>query len=75
METFSIQITFDDFILDSSNMIDRTMRKLLLLIKSLQTTEQIPATRRYIDLWYKKYGTKNKELIEIYFKSKKNEIR
>lgn len=73
METFSFNLTVDDFTLNEQ--IKNTMKKLLLVIKSMQNQEQIPATRRYIDLWYKKYGTKNKELIEIYFKSRKIDIR
>ena len=73
METFSINLTVEDFSFNEK--INEIMKKLLLVIKSMNSQEQIPATRRYIDLWYKMYGTKNKELIEIYFKSKKEEVR
>lgn len=73
METFSINLTVDDF--SFNRKINEIMKKLLLVIRSMNSQEQIPATRKYIDLWYKMYGTKNKELIEIYFKSKKDEVR
>lgn len=73
METFSFNLTVDDFTLNQK--LKDIMQKLLLVIRSMKTQEQIPATRRYIDLWYKKYGTKNKELIEIYYKSRKQELR
>jgi hypothetical protein len=75
METFTINLITEDFILKSERSLLNKMKKLLRVIKSMNNQEQIPATRRYIDLWYKMYGTKNKQLIEIYFKSKKNEVR
>lgn len=73
METFRINLKLEDF--DLNNNIKEIMKKLLLVIKSMNSQEQIPATRKYIDLWYRRYGTKNKQLIEIYFKSKKDEVR
>jgi len=73
MEKFSFNLTVNDFTLNEK--LKDTMKKLLLVIRSMNSYEQIPATRKYIDLWYKKYGTKNKELIEIYFKSKKEEVK
>ena len=50
------------------------MIKVLRVIKSINNREQFGATRRYIDLWYRKYGIENKGLIELYFKSKKSEM-
>lgn len=50
-------------------------KKLLSVIKSMDTTLQIPATRTYIDLYYKKNGVKLKEMIEFYFKMKKRDLR
>lgn len=75
MDTINLNIQIDDFIKDHNKVVKKIMKKLLLVIRSMNNQEQIPATRRYIDLWYRKYGTKNKELVEIYFKSKKSELR
>lgn len=75
MDTINLNIEIDDFIKDHNKVVKKIMKKLLLVIRSMNNQEQIPATRRYIDLWYRKYGTKNKELVEIYFKSKKSELR
>jgi phosphorylcholine metabolism protein LicD len=75
MDTINLNIEIDDFIKDHNNVVREIMKKLLLVIQSINSTQQIPATRKYIDLWYRKYGTKNKELVEIYFKSKKSELR
>lgn len=75
MDTFSINIQVDSLIEEENQFLKELMKKLLLVIKSMNSTQQIPATRKYIDLWYQKYGTKNKPLIEIYFKSKKSELR
>lgn len=72
METFSFTLTLDD--IETNQKFRETMKKVLRVIKSMNSREQFEATRRYIDLWYRKYGETNKGLIEIYFKSKKNEV-
>jgi len=72
MEIFSINITIDD--IEPNKHFREIMKKLLRVIKSMKKREHIDATRRYIDLWYKNYGENHKNLIEIYFKSKSNEV-
>jgi len=57
-----------------SNIIFEKMIKVLRVIKSINSREQFGPTRKYIDLWYKRYGTENKNIIELYFKSKKSEM-
>lgn len=46
-------------------------KKLIAVIKSMKNSIEIPATRKYIDLYYKKNGDKQKEMIEYYFKVKR----
>lgn len=73
METFRIDISVKD--IEQNQKLQGIMKKVLKVIKSMENREQIQATRRYIDLWYKKYGDNHKGLIEIYFKSKSNEVK
>jgi len=73
MDTFSISIRVED--IETNKNFREIMKKLLRVIKSMDNREQIRATRRYIDLWYRTYGEKHKNLIEIYFKSKSNEVK
>lgn len=73
MEIFSINITIDD--IEINKHFREEMKKVLRVIKSMNNREQIPATRKYIDLWYKSKGENHKNLIEIYFKSKSNEVK
>ena len=49
-------------------------KKLIAVIRSMDTTIHINAVRRYIDLYYKKNGLTNKEMIEYYFKVKKRNL-
>lgn len=49
-------------------------KKLIAVIRSMDTTIHITAVRKYIDLYYKKNGLKNKEMIEYYFKVKKRNL-
>jgi len=49
-------------------------RKLLAVIKSMDSSKHIPCVRTYIDLYYKKNGEKQKEMIEYYFKVKRKGI-
>lgn len=46
-------------------------RKLLAVIKSMDSTRHISCVRTYIDLYYRKNGEKQKEMIEYYFKVKR----
>ena len=73
MDTFSISIRVED--IETNKNFREIMKKLLRVIKSMDNREQIRATRRYIDLWYRTYGEKHKNFIEIYFKSKSNEVK
>ncbi len=50
-------------------------RKLLSVIKSMNATIQVPCVRTYIDLYYRKNGVNQKEMIEYYFKVKKKALR
>ena len=73
MEIFNINITIDD--IETNKHFREEMKKVLRVIKSMNNREQISATRKYIDLWYKSKGENHKNLIEIYFKSKSNEVK
>ena len=73
MEIFSINITIDD--IETNKHFREEMKKVLRVIKSMSNREHIPATRKYIDLWYKSKGENHKNLIEIYFKSKSKEVK
>jgi len=73
MEIFNINITIDD--IETNKHFREEMKKVLRVIKSMSNREHIPATRKYIDLWYKSKGENHKNLIEIYFKSKSNEVK
>jgi len=43
------------------------MKKLLKVIESMSSTRHINGTRKYIELYYQIYGTRNKSIIELYF--------
>ena len=49
-------------------------RKVISVIKSITKHIQIPAVRKYIDLYYIKNGQSQKEMIEYYFKIKKKNL-
>jgi hypothetical protein len=49
-------------------------RKLISVIKSIKSRFHVSPVRNYIDLYYKKNGEKQKEMIEYYFKIKKKEV-
>lgn len=49
-------------------------RKLMRVIKSMKNRFHISPVRNYMDLYYKKNGEKQKEMIEYYFKIKKKEV-
>jgi hypothetical protein len=46
------------------------MKKLIAVINSMSNILQIDATRKYIDLYYKKFGESKKDFIEYYFRNK-----
>lgn len=73
METFRINLTVND--IEPNTYLREEMKKVLQVIKSMNNREQIDATRRYIDLWYKSKGEAHKKLIELYFKTKSNEVK
>lgn len=49
-------------------------KKLIAVIRSMEETIHVSSVRKYIDLYYKKNGLKNKEMIEHYFKVKKRNL-
>lgn len=51
------------------------VKKLIKVIESIKTLEQVKSTRRYIDLYYKQYGIQNKAIIELYFRRYKKRIK
>lgn len=73
MDTFSIKVSINE--LEKRKNFRELMKKLVRVIKSVKNVEQLDSTRNYIDLWYKSYGEKHKTIIELYFKSKTNEVR
>jgi Iap family predicted aminopeptidase len=73
VDTFSIKISVNE--LEKRKNFRELMKKLVRVIKSVQNAEQLYSARNYIDLWYKSYGEKHKTIIELYFKSKTNEVR
>lgn len=72
MEIFSINLIVED--VEPNKNIREAMKKVLRVIKSMNSREQIDATRKYIDLWYKSKGEAHKKLIELYFKTKKQTL-
>jgi hypothetical protein len=49
-------------------------KKLIAVIRSMDNTIHINAVREYINLYYKKNGVKNRDMIEHYFKVKKRNL-
>ena len=45
-------------------------KKLIAVIRSMSNTIHIRTVRNYIDLYYKKNGVTQKDMIEFYFKVK-----
>lgn len=54
--------------------LEMVAQKLLKVIDSMDNREQIRAVRNYIDLYYRLYGTQNKGIIEIYFRTRKEKF-
>jgi len=50
------------------------IEKLLKVIDSIEKEEHILGVRNYIDLYYQMYGLQNKNLIEIYFRTRKEKF-
>ena len=50
--------------------LEDVLDKLLKVINSMTSRDHIDGTRRYIDLYYKKFGQKHRSFVEVYFKSK-----
>lgn len=73
MDTFSIKVSINE--IEKRKNFRELMKKLVRVIKSVKNVEQLDSTRNYIDLWYKSYGEQHKTIIELYFKSKTNEVR
>jgi len=44
--------------------------KLFKVIDSMTSIRHIDGVRKYIDLYYQQFGEKNKQVIEIYFKTR-----
>jgi uncharacterized protein (DUF1499 family) len=75
METISkpISIKYVEGLVD--NIMNPDYKKLIAVIKSMSRITHVEATRRYIDLFYKKNGTKMVDMIEYYFRVKKKKIK
>ena len=50
---------------------EMVIQKLFKVIDSMSKIEHIKGVRNYLDLYYKQYGLKNKGIIEIYFRTRK----
>lgn len=49
-------------------------KKLIAVIRSMSNTIHIKAVRTYINLYYRKNGIKNRDMIEHYFKVKSRNL-
>tara|TARA_R110000868_G_scaffold209206_1_gene458835 strand:+ start:823 stop:1056 length:234 start_codon:yes stop_codon:yes gene_type:complete len=61
-------------ILFTNIIMNNDYKKLIDVIKSMSSILHYSGTRNYIDLYYKKNGIVNKEMIEYYFKVKKKNL-
>lgn len=50
--------------------IEMVVVKLFKVIDSMTSNDHIDGVRNYIDLYYQQFGEKNKQIIEIYFKTR-----
>ena len=46
------------------------INKIVKMIDTMQNGMHALGTRKYIDLYYKEYGSTNKSFLELYFESK-----
>jgi uncharacterized protein (DUF1499 family) len=65
MKEFSIKL-IEGLIKEMGN----DYKKLIAVIRSMSNTIHIKTVRNYIDLYYKKNGVKQQDMIEFYFKVK-----
>tara|TARA_B100000900_G_C20601408_1_gene725823 strand:- start:6645 stop:6824 length:180 start_codon:yes stop_codon:yes gene_type:complete len=56
------------------NIKPKVAKKLFLVIDSMTKVDHIKGVRNYINLYYELYGTVNKGLIEIYFRTRKEKF-
>ena len=54
--------------------LEMVIQKLFKVIDSMEKIEHIIGVRNYINLYYQMYGTQNKGLIEIYFRTRKEKF-
>lgn len=54
--------------------LEMVIQKLFKVIDSMEKVDHILGVRNYIDLYYEMYGTQNKGLIEIYFRTRKEKF-
>lgn len=50
--------------------IEMVVVKLFKVMDSMTSNDHIDGVRNYIDLYYQQFGEKNKQIIEIYFKTR-----
>lgn len=50
------------------------IQKLFRVIDSMEKVDHIIGVRNYINLYYQTYGTQNKGIIEIYFRTRKEKF-
>lgn len=53
---------------------EMSLKKLISVIDSMEKEQHVYGVRKYIDLHYKMYGLQNKNLIEIYFRTRKEKF-
>jgi len=54
---------------------DVCIKKVIKVIDSMTCILHIDTTKRYMDLYFKHYGNRDKRVIEIYFKRKVKELK
>jgi hypothetical protein len=55
--------------------ITSVLRKVIRVIQSTKTRTQLLIAENYIDLYYKMYGTKNKWVVENYYKKQSIKLK
>ena len=54
--------------------LEMVIQKLFRVIDSMEKVDHIIGVRNYINLYYQTYGTQNKGIIEIYFRTRKEKF-